>query len=873
MRGFFTREEIQKLASVHIEQTEADCLTCGLYRTAITPKMKTHGVGLLNTLLVAEGPGGDEDKYGKQLMGATGRFIREKFEKRGFDLVRDFKRTNAINCRPIKIDKEGNVSNRTPTSKEVECCRPMLYKTISDLQYKFIWLMGGVAVESLYGLDFDNTSISRWRNTFIPDQKHKAWVIPIYHPSYPNRDKRNANLNAVYDHDLDRALRFVREQTDQEFPIYDDGTKQVTILTDYPTIISALEKINATVPLAVIDYETTGIKPYIPGHRIASVSITTHECTISFPHQYAGFFTTKQQESIRLALAKIWNNPNIAKVAHNAKFEYIWTTNILHTTPANFHWCTLQGAHIQDNRQKWSSLKFQTFINFGIRPWGKHMSPYLNSHGKPFNTIDKAPIKDLLLYGGLDTYWTYKLFQKQLEFYDDPQHEGLRNAFELFNEGSIVLAEVQDNGIHVNEEYCHRERKRYRKRISVIERRLLESKQAEKFKEVTGRELKIKDKDFSDHDLRILFYDVLGYKADKETEKSKLKSVDEDTLKNLGSPFADLVLKRRKLRKIEGTYFGQFIRETYYGVMHPFFDLIVPVSYRGSANNPNFQNIPKRDEQAKKATRRAIIPSPGNQLLESDFSGIEVAVNACYNHDPTLVAEVTDPDADMHRDTGADVWKIITKEVSKKIRFYSKNEIVFPEFYGSWYDQCARNLWRTAKAEKLKTNSGVYVIDHLRSKGIITLKQFIDHIKEVERIFWNDRFKVYAQWKKDIQKVYRQQGYIETFLGFRFQTYMTFNECTNYPAQGTAFHILLWTLIQVHKEIKKRKMQSKIIGQIHDSMVINAVPSEVKKLIQLINYWGTEMTRKTFEWISVPLKIDHELAPINATWYDKEEVK
>ena len=102
---------------------------------------------------------------------------------------------------------------------------------------------------------------------------------------------------------------------------------------------------------------------------------------------------------------------------------------------------------------------------------------------------------------------------------------------------------------------------------------------------------------------------------------------------------------------------------------------------------------------------------------------------------------------------------------------------------------------------------------------------------------------------------------------------MTFNECTNYPAQGTAFHILLWTLIQVHKEIKKRKMLSKIVGQIHDSMVIDAVPREVKKLIEIIDYWGTVMTRKTFEWISVPLKIDHEIAPINASWYEKEKVK
>lgn len=872
MRGFFTREEIQAKASIHIELTEADCLTCGLYRTVTTPKMKWHGVGKLKALAVAEGPGGAEDKYGKQLMGATGNFFKGKLADRGFDLIRDFWRTNAINCRPTSTNKDGVVSNRTPSSKEIDCCRPMLFKTISDLQPKFIWLMGGAAVESLLGHDFGNTSIGRWRNTFIPDQKHKAWLTPIYHPSYPNRDVRNTNLNAIYNHDLDRATRFIGEQSQEEFPFYDNGINQVKILTDFNEIINMLGVVNHS-DLVVIDYETTGIKPYIPGHRIASVAITTSVFTISFPFEYASFFSLQQRNKIREALVKIWQNKKIKKVAHNAKFEHIWTTNIIGAQPVNWHWCTLQGAHIQDNRQAWNKLKFQIYVNFGIRPWGKDVEPYLNSHGKPFNTIDKCPIQTLLLYGGLDSYWTYRLLRKQEAFYNEPQNKGLRNAFDLFNEGSIVLAEVQDNGVHVDEEYCHAEQKRYRKRIKVIENQLLNSEEADRFKEKTGRKLEIKEKDFSDHDLRILLYEVLGYETDKKTEKSKAKSVDEETLRHLGSPFVDLVLKRRKFRKIEGTYLGQFIRETYYGVMHPFFDLIVPVSYRGSANNPNFQNIPVRDEQAKKATRRAIVPSLGNQLLESDFSGIEVGINACYNHDPTLVAEVTDPNADMHRDTAADIWKIIIEEVHKDLRFYSKSQMVFPEFYGSWYDQCAKNLWRTAKKEKLKTNSGIEVIKHLQRKGIITLDHFIAHIKEVERVFWNERFQVYAQWKKDIQKVYRKQGYIETFLGFRFQTYMTFNECTNYPAQGTAFHILLWTLIQVHKEIKKRGMLSKIIGQIHDSMVIDAVPSEVKKLIQLIDYWGTVMTRKTFEWITVPLKIDHEIAPINLSWYEKKEIK
>jgi DNA polymerase-1 len=174
----------------------------------------------------------------------------------------------------------------------------------------------------------------------------------------------------------------------------------------------------------------------------------------------------------------------------------------------------------------------------------------------------------------------------------------------------------------------------------------------------------------------------------------------------------------------------------------------------------------------------------------------------------------------------------------------------------------------------LTTNSGQSVIDLLATnKGINSFEQFESHCHDVERIFWEKRFRVYAQWKEDIQLLYQRMGYIETFLGFRFSNYMGRNECTNYPAQGTAFHILLWTLIHVHEEIKKRKMKSKLIGQIHDSMITDAVPEEVDEVIDIIDYWGTKKTVETFKWIIVPLKIDHELTEVDSTWYDKKEIK
>lgn len=870
MRGFFSREDIQNKAVKHIEKDECNCLDCGLHRKCRSPKMKVHGDGKLNTLLLAEAPGKNEDKYNEQLVGQTGDFLRMCLLKFGFQLKRDFFRLNAVNCRPMNKDR---TANRTPTSHEIECCRPMVFKTIQDLDPKFVILFGAAAVESMLGQLFDKMTIGRWRGTKIPDQTLKRWLMPLYHPSYPNRNQRDRNLNEFFNHDLKHTLNHIRLNLEEDFPIYDNGKSSVVVLTDFDSIISVLDRINTEENIIHIDYETSGLKPYIPGHKIASLAITLADKVYSMPFEYASFFTNKQRLLIKRGLRKIWKNENIRKVAHNAKFEHIWTTNILKVQPANWHWCTLQGAHIQDNRQGWSGLKFQTYINFGYRPWGNSVDAYLKSSDGKFNKIDQCPLDDLLLYGGLDVYWTRQLYLRQADFYSQSENSGLRNAFNLFNEGSIVLAEIQDNGVNVDEEYCHSEQIRYQKRIEVIERNIYTSEEAKLFKNSTGRDFAIRDKDFSDDDLRILFYNLLQYKSSKKTESRQAASVDEGTLRHFDNKIADLILKRRKFRKIEGTYLSQFIRETYYGKMNPFFNLIIPVSYRGSSSDPNFQNIPKRDKEAKKATRRAIIPSSGNQLLESDFSGIEVCINACYNHDPTLIANITNPKNDMHRDSAADIWNIAPKDVSKDLRFYAKNQWVFPQFYGSWYFQCAQNLWRTAIKENLTTNNGQRAIEIAYSKGITTFEAFVDHCAEVERKFWEERFKVYNQWKTDIQTLYQKQGYLETFLGFRFNNYMGRNELTNYPAQGTAFHILLWTLINVHKELKAQKMKSKIIGQIHDSMITDAVPKEVKAVIEIIDYWGTVKTRENFDWITVPLKIDHELTDINESWYTKKEMK
>ena len=227
--------------------------------------------------------------------------------------------------------------------------------------------------------------------------------------------------------------------------------------------------------------------------------------------------------------------------------------------------------------------------------------------------------------------------------------------------------------------------------------------------------------------------------------------------------------------------------------------------------------------------RRCFVPRKGNRLVEVDYSAIEVRIASCYNLDPNLIQYVEDTDRDMHRDSAADLLKCDPQQVSKKLRYYAKNQFVFPQFYGSYYAECAANLWESFQGcgEEI---DGDPVLKWLEQRGIHSRGDcdperdpvsgtFESHVRAVERHFWQNRFPVYSRWKDRWYASYQEKGYVDTLTGFRIQGELGRNDVINYPIQGSAFHCLLWSLIRLQKELRRRKMESRIVGQIHDSIV------------------------------------------------------
>ncbi len=203
-------------------------------------------------------------------------------------------------------------------------------------------------------------------------------------------------------------------------------------------------------------------------------------------------------------------------------------------------------------------------------------------------------------------------------------------------------------------------------------------------------------------------------------------------------------------------------------------------------------------------------------------------------------------------------------EVSKFERYQAKNQFVFPQFYGDWFKTCATSIWNDMHDETR---------EHLKSKGIKNYNRFENHVKEVERKFWHERFPVYNKWKDKTWTKYERTGRVELMTGFVCSGNMKINEVLNRPIQGPAFHCLLWSLIQLNQYMRKEKFDSLIIGQIHDSILMDAVPDERADLFPVIRQIMCEDIREHWSWIIVPLDIEAEITEIDQAWSTKKEIE
>lgn len=456
-------------------------------------------------------------------------------------------------------------------------------------------------------------------------------------------------------------------------------------------------------------------------------------------------------------------------------------------------------------------------------------------------------------------------------------------GYQLLHDGTEELAFIEGNGIRIDVPLLHKTKAELRdKRASVradMERDGLWKDWQKKF----GRDMNLQ----ADEQKRFIVYEVLKAPQKKFT-KTGLASVDDSVLQGVNHPFVKKLGEWGRLNKALDTFLKGIEWELCGDRVHPNFWLDTVQTFRSSSSEPNFQNYPTRDQDIARLIRSLFIASDGGVLAENDFKGIEVGMSVCYHKDPNFEHYLRDPSTDMHRDIAAQCymleeflgnWKWPS---AKHIRYGAKNKFVFPEFYGAWYKQCAQDLWEWIGKANLLRPDGASLYQHLKEKGITGLGKchpeqdpiegtFEHHLKVIESDFWRNRFPGYDQWKRDWWNDYLSKGYFDLLSGFRVRGVYNKKQVCNYPIQGSAFHCLLWCLVQINRRLRKYRMKSMLVGQIHDSLLGDVQTRELRDYLCIAEEVVRDGLPRQFPWIKVPLEIEYELCAPGQPWFCKKE--
>ena len=274
------------------------------------------------------------------------------------------------------------------------------------------------------------------------------------------------------------------------------------------------------------------------------------------------------------------------------------------------------------------------------------------------------------------------------------------------------------------------------------------------------------------------------------------------------------------------------------GRIHTKFQQTVTATGRLSSTDPNLQNIPMRTELGRQI-RKVFVPEEGYVLMDADYSQIELRVLAHMSGDEALI-EAYAMSEDIHRITASKVFHIPFEEVTDLQR-------------------------RNAKAVNFGIVYGISSFGLSQDLSISTkeAKEYIDQY-----------FATYPGIKAFLDKLVsdtKELGYVETMYGRRrpvpelkSSNFMqrSFGEriAMNSPIQGTAADIMKLAMIKVYEALKAAGLQSRLILQVHDELVIETLQSEVDEVREIL-YRSMKDAAK----LAVELEVDLH---VGDTWYD-----
>lgn len=790
------------------------------------PNMKPTGTTKPVVYFLGEAPGATEDARGEQFVGDAGQVLRMRIPSSWKDHIRW---NNCVRTRPP--------GNRTPTDVEIECCRPSVIADIECTKPVAIFGFGAIPLQWALG----QHTVTKWNGRHIPVQigRHKCWYFPMLHPSYVLRTRRytprgkgfGSDIEFRFAKDLENAFNIVEQLPDPVIHTPQRAQKNVEWVdgsgrNDLRTVMDRLNYM-AEQKLVGYDYETNTLRPYRDDAKLLTVALASDEVSFAFPlaHKKSGW-DRQDRLSVMNALCDF--------------LRYRKGTLAVHYLPFELEWTGVKLGKDLIRAQRWDDTVTQAYLLDERRVKGKpgcHSLEFLCLQYFGFNVkdvtgvdrknLDEVDIESVLKYNAIDSKYHRLLYLKQRRRLTD---ENLQDLYEdhLRRVPTFVLTQMK--GIPIEQSVVESFYGQYIKELDEITESIRQLKVVKKFRKIKGRDFQPS----APEDVKFVLKDILNL---------KVPNTDESVLSSLKNPIGISIIKYRNISKTLSTYVEPLRAKSplVYSdgtLIHPTLSATSTDTSRSASGEPNQQNFPKRKN---KELRRQIQAPSGHLICSFDYGQIQARNVGMESKDKALVKAFWDR-YDIHADW---TWRIIEKYPKwvdggkkafndkvtfKKYRNMTKNQMVFPSFFGAFPSTLSRHL------------------------GIP-----LDVCEDLHHEFW-DMFPDIRGWQQRKIDEYNTLGYVTNLTGFRRRAPISQNQLINAPIQADEAAIVLDAMSRLSL-IDDDYLQANM--EIHDDLTFVWPKKKIDELSEVVI---RTMLDVPYKWARiVPIVIEMEVGP---NWCD-----
>ncbi len=412
------------------------------------------------------------------------------------------------------------------------------------------------------------------------------------------------------------------------------------------------------------------------------------------------------------------------------------------------------------------------------------------------------------------------IYENRTKFYEELIKKDFLSLYEDMDLPlCYVLKDMEQNGVNIDKDYILKMQDEVDKKIKTLENEIHTLANNDQFNINSPKQLG-----------KVLF-EELSIPYPKKIKADKDYSTSVDILNKLKDyDIVSKVLEYRTLTKLYSNYIIgllDFIKED--GKIHTIFNETLTRTGRLSSTSPNLQNIPIREDYGR-LIRKAFVPSENSVIVSSDYSQIELRMFAHMSNAENLIAAFKN-DMDIHTKTAMDIYHISEKEVTANKRRNAK-AVNFGILYG-------------ISSFGLSEDLGINVKE---------AKSFIDKYLET--------YPGIKEYMDNLIKEAYKNGYVKTLFGrerildeLKSNNFMVRSSgermALNTPIQGTSADIMKIAMINVHKELEKRKLKAKLIIQVHDELLIDTPKEELDEVKEILK----DKMENAYK-LNVPLKVD-----------------